>query len=292
MLSSYLFAFAFGCVVGSFLNVVIYRLPRGGSLLHPGSHCPFCCEPIRWYDNIPIASYLLLAGRCRRCGVRISPRYALVEAATGALFAYALYRQTGAGGDVAYARLFASALLISALLACTVIDLQRQIIPDEITVPGIFLGPALALAWPDVFDALVLKQSLILPVVHEQLGLAYGGRVMAVLASVLGVSGGAGIVYASGVIGKALFRKEAMGQGDVKFMAMIGGFLGLESVVLAFLTACVVGALVGVVILLRWRRTRIPFGPYLSLGALAVMLHWHEVLAAMNWPAWVRQLIR
>ena len=287
----YICVFLFGSVIGSFLNVVIYRLPRGGSLLSPPSHCPFCAEPIRWYDNIPIVSYLLLAGRCRHCGGRISPRYAIVEALTGALFCYILYRESLDSAGLSYGRLFAYAMLASALLASTAIDLKRQIIPDEVTLPGIALGPIFAVVFPSVLDRGI--PSLILSMLREHVGLTLQGRWLALTASILGLAAGAAIVYATGVIGKALFRKEAMGQGDVKFMAMVGGFLGLESVVLAFLLACVLGAVIGLILLIRRRQTRIPFGPYLSVGTLVLMLHPHGLLALLTkYPEWVRGLLR
>lgn len=290
MWARYISAFVFGSVVGSFLNVVIYRLPRGGSLFSPPSHCPFCAESIRWYDNVPIVSYFLLAGRCRHCDGRISPQYVFVEAATGALFCMVVYRLAVPEGAFPYGRVFAFCMLGAALLASTAIDLKRQIIPDEITLPGVFVGPLVALLFP--LDLKPVLPSYFLAVVLQRIGWGLEGRAEALAVSVLGMAGGAAVVFASGVVGKALFRKEAMGQGDVKFMAMVGGFLGLESTILAFLLACVLGAAIGAILLVRKRQTRIPFGPYLSAATLVVMLYPRELVSlVMKYPEWLRSVM-
>ena len=141
------YAFAVGAVTGSFLNVCVHRLPRGFLLHKPPSHCPFCNVPIRWYDNVPILSYLLLGRRCRFCGIRISPRYALVEALTGLLFAYVTWRLAG-GREVDCPRLGVYAALTAALVAASFVDIEFRIIPDEVSIPGILLAPLVSLAWP------------------------------------------------------------------------------------------------------------------------------------------------
>ena len=142
----YPYVFVFGTLVGSFLNVCVYRLARGGSVVSPPSHCPICDQTIRWYDNIPILSYLLLGGRCRACYAVISPRYVLIEALTGALFCYFFYRLW----PYYSAALYVYLAVTTALIVCTFIDFEHLIIPDEITIPGIILGPILSLIFPSI----------------------------------------------------------------------------------------------------------------------------------------------
>ena len=273
----YGYAFILGAAVGSFLNVCVHRLPRGFLLHKPPSHCVFCNEPIRWYDNVPIASYLLLGRRCRFCGIRISPRYALVEALTGALFAYITWRMTSAP-TVDVVRLGVYAALAAALVAASFVDFEFRIIPDEVSIPGTVLAPLVALAWPALH---AIQEPIIVGPLTGLLGsgLAANPRVCAVVASLVGMGMGAGVIWALGVVGRALFHKEAMGFGDVKLMAFVGGFLGWRQALLAIVLGAFVGAAVGVFSLLRSRDTRMPFGPYLSIGALVAMLHTNDVVA-------------
>ena len=273
----YGYAFILGAAVGSFLNVCVHRLPRGFLLHKPPSHCVFCNEPIRWYDNVPIASYLLLGRRCRFCGIRISPRYALVEALTGALFAYITWRMTSAP-TVDVVRLGVYAALAAALVAASFVDFEFRIIPDEVSIPGTVLAPLVALAWPALH---AIHEPIIVGPLTGLLGsgLAANPRVCAVVASLVGMGMGAGVIWALGVVGRALFHKEAMGFGDVKLMAFVGGFLGWRQALLAIVLGAFVGAAVGVFSLLRSRDTRMPFGPYLSIGALVAMLHTNDVVA-------------
>jgi len=271
----YIYAFVLGAVTGSFLNVCIHRLPRGFLLHRPPSHCPFCNEPIRWYDNIPIVSYLLLGRRCRFCGIRISPRYALVEALTGFLFVYVTWRATS-GEAIDYVRLGVYAAMSAALVAASFIDFEFRIIPDEISIPGAMLAPVVSLLWPYLHE---LRE----PILVESLAGLVGAtpqsfpRFCGLLASLLGMGVGAGVIWALGIVGRALFRKEAMGLGDVKLMAFVGGFLGWQLALLAIVLGAVVGAIVGLLMLLRTRDTRLPFGPYLSLGAIVAMLHAQDI---------------
>ena len=267
----YIYSFVLGAVTGSFLNVCIHRLPRGFHLHAPPSHCPFCNEHIRWHDNIPILSYLLLGRRCRFCGIRISPRYALVEALTGFLYVYIAFRLTS-DPPIDFARLGICAAVATALVAASFIDIEFRIIPDEISVPGTWLAPLVSLIWPDpgaIHDPLIVGPLTSLlgipPLTHP--------HVAGLLASFLGMLAGAGVIWALGVVGRAIFRKEAMGFGDVKLMAFVGGILGWDMALLTIVLGAVFGAIVGLLSLLRSRDTRIPFGPYLSLGALVAMLH-------------------
>jgi leader peptidase (prepilin peptidase)/N-methyltransferase len=243
-----LIAFLFGAIVGSFLNVCIYRLPRGESVVTPRSHCTGCGTLIRAWDNIPLVSFLILRGRCRDCGEPISWRYPLVEGLTALLFALTV-------GRFGMTSLAASLLfLVSALVVVAFVDLDHQVIPNVITLPGIPLG---LLA-----------------------GLAVGGP--PILDRILGALTGAGFLYLVLLYGSAWYGQDAMGEGDLNLMALVGAFLGWQAVVLTLLVGCLSGSLVGLTLIaLRrlGRREHIPFGPFLVLGAL-VSLFWGDTLVA------------
>ena len=284
MLVGYLFVFCLGLCVGSFLNVCIYRLPREMSLVRPGSHCPSCNEPIAWYDNIPVLSWVSLGGLCRRCGVLISARYVLVELLTGAVFVwiYAMHRSGAPGAALeTIPRLGAYVVLASALIVSSFVDIERMVIPDEISIGGMYIGPVLCAIWPRIIvvdsgDAVLAKWLL------RTAGVSFSPHLTGFAASIIGMAIGAAVVYAAAILGKALFRKEAMGFGDVKFMGMVGAFIGWYAAV-AFLVACMFGAVVGIVLLIGRRDTHIPFGPYLAAGTLTLMLHREEVRQAFCW---------
>jgi leader peptidase (prepilin peptidase)/N-methyltransferase len=243
-----LIAFLFGAVVGSFLNVCIYRLPRGESVVTPRSHCPGCGTLIRAWDNVPLVSFLILRGRCRDCGRPISSRYPLVEGLTGLLFALTAARFGMTPLAVSLL------LLVSALVVVAFVDLDHQVIPNVITLPGIPLG---LLA-----------------------GLAVGGP--PILDRILGALTGAGFLYLVLLYGSSWYGQDAMGEGDLNLMALIGAFLGWRAVILTLLVGCLSGSLVGLTLIaLRrlGRREHIPFGPFLVLGAL-VSLFWGDALFA------------
>jgi leader peptidase (prepilin peptidase)/N-methyltransferase len=274
----YAYAFLLGAVTGSFLNVCVHRLPRGFLLHTPPSHCPFCNVPIRWYDNVPIVGYLLLGRRCRFCGIRISPRYAIVEAVTGLLFAYITHTLVAAPGGPELARLGVYVALAAALVAASFVDFEFRIIPDEISIPGMFLAPVVSLVWPHLHEwrEPIFVQFLARLIFAEPLAHPHA---CGLVASLVGMGFGAGIIWALGIVGRVLFRKEAMGFGDVKLMGFVGAVIGWKLVVLAIVVAAFVGAAVGVVSLLWSRDTRLPFGPYLSIGSLVAALH-HQDIAA------------
>lgn len=236
------FAFALGACIGSFLNVVVWRLPRGESLVTPGSHCPGCDAPIPPWANVPLVSYLALRGRCRACGKGISPRYPLVEALTGAVFA-ALFWAHGPS-----ARLLVDWALASALIAVTFIDLDHHIIPNSITLPGLALGLLLSIAAP-------------------QLGVGWRD-------ALLGVVCIGGALWAISAGYEKLSGKIGLGMGDVKLVAMLASFLGLEGALGVLIVGSLVGIVYGVAMLL-WvrggRDTRIPFGPALALAGLVFL---------------------
>ncbi len=231
-----------GLLIGSFLNVVIARVPEHRSLWSPGSACPGCGAAIAWYDNIPILSFLALRARCRACATPILWRYPLVEAITAALFAAAALR-FGPTVDAGVA-----AALLAVLVALTAIDLERQILPDVITLPGILAGALANLATGRV------------PWLESLMGIIVGGGVFFV------------IILASG---------GGMGAGDMKLGAMLGAFLGWKIVLLSIFAAVVVGGIVAVALMASGRRGRkdpIPFGPFLAAGGASGLLWGERVL--------------
>jgi leader peptidase (prepilin peptidase)/N-methyltransferase len=228
-----------GLLAGSFLNVVVWRLPRGESLVLPGSHCPGCDAPVRPYDNVPVLSWLLLRGRCRDCRAPISPRYPLVEGACAALAAGVALTLRGDGAQELLLGLALTALLVPIAL----IDLDHRIIPNALTALGAVAALAIGLAT----DPAGVPEQLIA-------GAAAGGFLLLA----------------------ALARPGGMGMGDVKLAGMLGLFLGRE-VTVALLVAFVAGSLFGVAVMARrgvaaGRKTAVPFGPFLALGGLVAVL--------------------
>lgn len=230
-------SFIFGAIVGSFLNVCIHRLPRSESIVLPRSRCPSCGTGIRALDNIPLLSYLLLRGRCRSCGASISPVYPAVELLT-AVLSLVLFRKFGLSLPFLAAFTFSSALVV-----ITFIDLEHQIIPDVISLPGI---PIFALC--GIFI----------------MGLTF-------LDSAIGILLGGGSLYLVAKGYELLKKQEGMGGGDIKLLAMIGGFLGWKSLLFVILVSSLLGAFVGISVML-WKRGNlkdaIPFGPFLSAAAI------------------------
>jgi leader peptidase (prepilin peptidase)/N-methyltransferase len=229
-------AFAFiGFAVGSFLNVCIHRLPRGRSIIWPSSRCATCDRPLLWYENIPLLSYAALRGRCRTCGTRISIRYPIVEAITAGAFVLEFLM-------FGWTPLLAVRLLFTAMLIVLfAIDLEHQILPNVITIPGIVIGLVCAIFLPPgLRDALI--------------GVAIGG----------------GVLFA---IAEGYYRirgEEGMGMGDVKMLAMIGAFLGWKLTLVALVLASFTGSLVGILVLVSRRgglKAALPFGTFLAIGA-------------------------
>ena len=226
----------FGLAVGSFLNVCIYRLPRRESLNWPASHCTACGRPLAWYENIPLASWIVLRGRCRTCRAPISPIYPVVEFITAAIFvaAYAIYGLTPLAG----ARL----LFACAMIVLFAIDYRHYILPNVITLPGIVVGFVLSLFMPPGWQA-----------------------------SLIGLLAGGGILFA---IAETYYRVrgiEGLGMGDVKMLAMIGAFLGWQLVLLTLVLASFAGSFVGVAMMSARRgdmKKALPFGTFLAVGAL------------------------
>ena len=240
------FIFFFGAMVGSFANVCIFRMPQRLSVVRPRSFCPACKKMVRAYDNIPLVSWWLLGRKCRDCRAPIRSRYFWVELSM-ALGFLGLYYHYGLS-----LLWVVAAALYAALVIVTFIDMEHQIIPDEISIPGIGVG---------------LLVSFLIPSLHGA-----AGRGEALLASALGVLAGGGSIYCVGVFGTWVFKKESMGGGDVKLLAMIGAFLGWQLTLFTFFFAPFFGVVVGVYQRLRHGEERIPYGPFLALAAMITLL--------------------
>jgi len=244
----YIISIIFGALIGSFLNVCIIRLPKEESIVWPGSHCPYCNEPIKAYDNIPIISYLLLKGRCRECKKPISVQYILVEGSTALC---SLFLAMRFGPSASYLIYF---VFISCLIVITVIDLHHQIIPDVISLPGIGAG---------------LLASLFVPSTTF-------------LNSLLGTVLGGGSLFLVATVYQWFFKREGMGGGDVKLLAMIGAFLGWKSVILTILLGSLSGSVIGLIVMVlkgRDFKYAIPFGPFLSLGAVISLFYQNQIIS-------------
>ncbi len=238
--------FILGLVLGSFANVCIYRMPRNLSVIKPNSHCTNCNKFIKWYDNIPVISYIILRGKCRNCGSKISFIYPAVELICGLLF-LSMYFLFG----FSYI-LFPFCMFVFSLLVITVIDFDFQIIPDEISFFLIILGLLVSFLNPILGDTALQR------ILNSFLGFLVGGGSLLIVA----------------IIGKWIFGKDAMGGGDIKIMAGVGAFIGWDKVLFAIFIACFLGSIVGIFMMLSkkiGKRQEIPFGPYLAISSFAVL---------------------
>ena len=256
-------AFVFGLLIGSFLNVCIHRWPRGRSVVKPRSHCVRCRKPIAWYDNIPVLSYLLLRGRCRYCGRHISARYPTVELVTAIAFFAFVWKL---GLTLAA---FKMCLFAAMLIALIFTDLEKRLLPDELTLGGTLLGLAISVFVP-LRDETAMGLLWIL-------GLDLSGRAQSIGASAMGAFLPTFFLWGGGWLYLKLRHREGLGLGDVKLMMMIGAFLGLQS----SLTTLLVGSLTGSVVSLIYIKIakkdaatyQLPFGTFLGLAALAVTIY-------------------
>ncbi len=242
--------------IGSFLNVVIYRLPRNESLIFPASHCPYCGKALKPWQNIPVLSYLLLHGRCASCGSKIPLRYLIVELLTP-LLVYFLYRHFGLSLEF-----YKYSLLILLLIPATFIDIDHQLLLDKITLPGIVIGLMISIyAAPGKFY---------LPV----LSMLAGGGLLALVA----------------FIGQLAYKQESMGGGDIKFGAMIGAFMNIESILFALFAAFFSAAffsIIGMACGKLQRRSIVPFGPFIALGSLVSLGFKGQIIAIyLTWIGW------
>ena len=252
MLAQYLidvYVVLFGLVVGSYLNVVVFRLPRGISTVLPRSRCPRCRSAIRPWDNVPVLSYLWLRGRCRVCGVSIHWRYPLVEAVTAGCF-FLSVRRFGTWPDILTAIAFSAVMIVLAM-----IDLEHYLLPDILTKPGIVIGLALSpwLSWTTLPDSLI--------------GALGGGGILAAVSW--------GWYWWKGIHG--------MGFGDVKMLAMIGAFLGWQGAIVTLLLGSLAGSLVGGGLMLLGKmgaKSKLPFGVFLALGAVVTLFYGYQIIGA------------
>jgi leader peptidase (prepilin peptidase)/N-methyltransferase len=244
------FAALFGAVIGSFLNVCIHRLPRGTSIVWPGSACPACGRALSWFENIPIASYLFLRGRCRTCSAPISARYLVIEALTAAMFALAWWYY-GPGPMLISRLIFGCALIV--LFA---IDLEHHLLPNVITLTGIVIG-------------------FLLSFTTDQPGWQ---------SSLIGIVAGGGVLFVISEIYYRVRHEEGLGMGDVKMLAMMGAFLGWPLAILSLMIASVAGTIIGIGLIVTGRGTMkyaLPFGTFLAIGAAVsaaagqTILHWY-----------------
>jgi leader peptidase (prepilin peptidase) / N-methyltransferase len=262
------FALLFGLVIGSFLNVVILRLPHGLSISRPRSHCPQCKQLVAWYDNVPVLSYFILRGRCRRCGKTISARYPAIEALTGVV-SMLLVLKFGISVEWGIFLAFSA-----ALIALAFIDLDHRILPDPITLNGIWLGLAvnLYLAQPSPLIARLFRMA----------GFDNANpRVLALTGSVLGAIVGGGLLWGVAEAYLRLRGIEGMGLGDVKMMAMVGAFLGAPLALLTIMMGSLLGAVIGVLFIQfsgKGRDYELPFGTFLSFAGIVAVLYGDDLV--------------
>jgi leader peptidase (prepilin peptidase)/N-methyltransferase len=265
------FALVFGLVIGSFLNVVIFRLPQGLSVNRPRSHCTQCNKLISWYDNVPVLSYVILGGRCRGCRKKISARYPSIEILSGVV-SVLLYFKFGMGLEWFVFLCFSAAMIVLAF-----IDLDHRILPDPITLNGIWLGVAISvyLAEPGFSASLVAR-------LFRALGLdASNPRVIALSASLLGIVVGGGLLWAVAEAYLRIRGIEGMGFGDVKMMAMVGAFLGAPLALLTIMLGSLLGAVIGLVFIQMSGKTReyeLPFGTFLAFAGIVAVLYGEDMV--------------
>ena len=251
MMATYLtefLIFIFGLCIGSFLNVCIYRLPESKSIVHPRSMCPNCGALIRFYDNIPVLSYVALRAKCRHCETSISFRYPVIELMSG-IFAVGVFLKYGITFEAAIYYAF-----VAALLVITFIDIDHQIIPDVITLPGIPIFFAASFALPEI----------------------------TAVESILGILIGGGSLFSIAWLYHLLTQKEGMGGGDIKLLAMMGAIIGWQGILFTIFVASAVGTVSGMFLMLKNRKTMklaIPFGPFLAIGATAYIFFGPQLIA-------------
>ena len=240
--------FILGLIVGSFSNVCIYRIPKKESIAYPASHCPKCRTTIKPVDNIPLLSYILLKGRCRNCKSKISIQYPIVEFLTGLIYLI-IYLLYGLSVQTLIYIILSSALIIIAF-----IDLNQQIIPDVISLPGIAIGFIISFFVPYI----------------------------SFINSALGILAGGGIILIIALGGSAIFKKEAMGGGDVKLAAMIGAFLGWKYIIVSLFLGFFTGALTGIFLIIakiKKKEDAVPFGPFIILGSFITLLWGEKIIS-------------
>lgn len=262
--------FLFGLVIGSFLNVCILRIPNAKSIVLPPSHCPSCGTLIKPYDNIPVVSWLMLAGRCRKCKVRISAMYPMVELGTGLLF-LACYLVFGLNAEALKWAIFAALMVV-----LTITDLRERILPDKVTFAGLGLGLLLSLFTRPVDGTALWLATHLFAYPPPEAALSFGD-------ALIGAGVASGLLW---LVAEGYFRargREGMGLGDVKMMAMAGAFLGLQRALLTILLGSLLGSVIGIAVIAIGRKGRdfeLPFGTFLGAGAMLVVFFGS---AALDW---------
>ena len=275
VIAAAIFMFALGLVIGSFLNVCILRIPREESVVLPASHCPACNTAIKAYDNIPVLSWLLLRGRCRKCQARISPLYPFVELLTGILF-LACYLSFGLSME-----LFKWSVFAALLVVLTITDIRERILPDKVNFLGLGLGLGLSLVTAPVDGTAHWLSQRIFDFPPPQ-------RVLSLGDAVLGAAAASGLLW---LVAEGYFRmrgREGMGLGDVKMMLMAGAFLGVQRALLTILLGSLLGSVIGAAVIAVGRKGadfELPFGTFLGAGALLVVFFGSPALA------WYRSLM-
>jgi len=267
-----LFSFAFGAVVSSFLNVVIWRVPRGESIVSPPSHCPKCNAAIKWYQNLPILSYLLLGGKCANCREPISPRYVFVET-LGAILFFMAFSRVGLYVPLwaAVVRILVFWVWISLMIVGSFIDFDHKLLPDFVTVGGMVLGVAYALflSIANVFSGAAVP--------------FWSVKCAPLLISLSGLAFGFGLLWLIRFFGSKAFKREAMGLGDVFLMGAVGALFGPVAVLMTLILSSVFGSIAGLSLaalskLRLGRFVEIPFGPYICLGCAVWMFYGPELV--------------
>jgi leader peptidase (prepilin peptidase) / N-methyltransferase len=262
--------FLFGLVIGSFLNVCILRIPNSKSIVLPPSHCPSCGTPIKPYDNIPVVSWLVLAGRCRKCKVRISSMYPMVELGTGLLF-LACYLVFGLNAEALKWAIFAALIIV-----LTITDLRERILPDKVNFVGLGLGLLLSFFTRPVDGTALWLANHLFAYPPPEAALSFGD-------ALIGAGVASGLLW---LVAEGYFRargREGMGLGDVKMMAMAGAFLGLQRALLTILAGSLLGSVIGIAVIAIGRKGRdfeLPFGTFLGAGAMLVVFFGS---AALDW---------
>jgi leader peptidase (prepilin peptidase)/N-methyltransferase len=273
-LVGYVFSFLFGAAVGSFLNVVIHRVPNEESIVFPNSACPKCGNPIKPYDNIPIVSWLVLGGKCRNCKEPISPRYPAVELLTAFLYVL-VYWQIGLGAFLPIALVF-----VSTMVALIFIDSEHMILPNAITYPLLGFGLLVRLVFGSFFSGTYISDTNTWPI--SQLSSLHP-IAQSVVGALLGALVGGGFLWLVGEAWKRLRGVDAMGLGDVKMMAAVGALLGWKLTLVSIFLGAFSGALIGVFLIARQRdrdlQTQVPFGIFLGIGSIVSLLFGERLIA-------------
>ncbi len=269
-------SFVLGSCIASFLNVVIWRVPRGESIVKPGSHCPKCNAPIHWYQNIPIVSWLALRGKCANCKAPISPRYILIELLGGILFAALFWRLHGTftrfGVGPGVHTIVCAWIWASLMIVGTFVDFDHKLLPDFVTIGGMILGV--------YYNAVATWMGFCVYPTHTLTCISEHP----VVGSLIGLAVGFGVLWIVRVFGSWVFRREAMGMGDVFLLGAIGALCGPVAVLYSLILSSILGSVAGVAIMIvskgrRGRFLEIPFGPYLCIGCMVWIFRGPEIAA-------------